>query len=582
MKKHLARAAAAMLLAGAISTFAQEPLTLDSRGGFHYWQQLPSEVFGSIAKLMKLELVLDSRVTRKVSIQLEQQTTVRTFLNAACESAGCRWRIEGKRLIVEWDAALDSTPRPEPRFGQVADAVNVPVPTMKFENEPLAVALTTVTKLAHSGCRVSVPLAYRDLRVTALLSNTRLLDAIRTLVTAAARERRELVVTGNLDPRSAVPTNCVIGIDTASPAPPAPQVQAPKSALAQNAPPPRPQAPTFRSRATLVPLDVQVLDSGGQPIADLTAADFTVLEDGVPQHISHFLVQHLAAEKFDETRRTPPPASPGADGLTLQTGRVFLIVLGRGRLQEPSDGLDALIHFVSHQLLPQDYAAVLAYDRATRFTRDHDILVGVLERFKAKNDWLDTRYRFHLSGPQAVFGKEIPSYIQSEIDAIFPSTYRVSTTQTGLSALFDKETRTTAGSIFERDARATREINNSGFEIFDRLNPEDGFDAYVTKAREALDDLEKILCGIDYLGRFNGEKHLIFVTEKGFFMPKEADGDAVLARVANNAQGQDRYRSDGRPRGPARRHWMALSRRLVPHAINRQHRLSHRRRIVAL
>ena len=177
--------------------------------------------------------------------------------------------------------------------------------------------------------------------------------------------------------------------------------------VAQGGPPQNPQVPTFRSRATLVPLDVHVIDSLGRPVADLKQSDFTVLEDGVPQQISHFLVQHLAAEQLEGARRTPPPGPPNPDGLTPQTGRVFLIVLGRGRLQEPSDGLDALITFVGHQLLPQDYAAVLAYNRATRFTRNHEAIVGVLERFKAKNDWLDTRLRSNFRGLQALFSKEI-------------------------------------------------------------------------------------------------------------------------------------------------------------------------------
>jgi hypothetical protein len=187
-------------------------------------------------------------------------------------------------------------------------------------------------------------------------------------------------------------------------------------------------------------------------------------------------------------------------------------------------------------LLPQDYAAVLAYNRATRFTRNHEAVVGVLERFKAKNDWLDTRLRSHFRGLQALFSKEIPSYIQSEIDAIFPSSDRVATTHIGLSALSSNETQATAGSLFERDARVMREVKAVGFEMFDQLLPEGGFNAYVANARAAMDDLEKILRGIEYLGRFSGEKHLLFVTEKGFFMPHEADGDAALARAANDAR----------------------------------------------
>lgn len=46
------------------------------------------------------------------------------------------------------------------------------------------------------------------------------------------------------------------------------------------------QAPTFRSRTDLVQLDISVLDKDRRPVRGLTAADFTVLEDGKPQSVS--------------------------------------------------------------------------------------------------------------------------------------------------------------------------------------------------------------------------------------------------------------------------------------------------------
>jgi VWFA-related protein len=48
------------------------------------------------------------------------------------------------------------------------------------------------------------------------------------------------------------------------------------------------ELPTFRSRADLVQLDVLVLDEDDEPIRGLTAADFTVLRDGVPQPLATF------------------------------------------------------------------------------------------------------------------------------------------------------------------------------------------------------------------------------------------------------------------------------------------------------
>jgi VWFA-related protein len=48
-----------------------------------------------------------------------------------------------------------------------------------------------------------------------------------------------------------------------------------------------PQA-TFRARADLIQLDVSVLDRNRRPVTDLTAADFTVLENGKPRPIQAF------------------------------------------------------------------------------------------------------------------------------------------------------------------------------------------------------------------------------------------------------------------------------------------------------
>src|SRR4051794_1481359 len=51
--------------------------------------------------------------------------------------------------------------------------------------------------------------------------------------------------------------------------------------------------PLFRGATTLVPLDVRVVDGKGAAVTDPTQADFTILENGVPQAIRHFAAQAL-------------------------------------------------------------------------------------------------------------------------------------------------------------------------------------------------------------------------------------------------------------------------------------------------
>jgi hypothetical protein len=179
------------------------------------------------------------------------------------------------------------------------------------------------------------------------------------------------------------------------------------AALVARQAPARPdrQTPTFRGGVTLVPLDVRVIDRRTRrPVTDLEAADFQVLENGVRQQIRHFQVQTLVPE--------PPPAGddaismrgarpgvsrpdaapgPGAPTSTLAAphNRLFLIVLGRGRLQHPSKGLDALAQFVRTRLLPQDLVAVYTYDRATDFTTNHERIGRIIDRFKEENDTIE-------------------------------------------------------------------------------------------------------------------------------------------------------------------------------------------------
>jgi hypothetical protein len=75
-----------------------------------------------------------------------------------------------------------------------------------------------------------------------------------------------------------------------------------------------PQPPTFRTRVTMVPIDVRVVDARGNPITDLTAGDFTILENGVPQPIRHFSTVTLTAEERAPARPTVHQLMGDGDG----------------------------------------------------------------------------------------------------------------------------------------------------------------------------------------------------------------------------------------------------------------------------
>src|SRR5262249_13755658 len=146
-------------------------------------------------------------------------------------------------------------------------------------------------------------------------------------------------------------------------------------------------------------VDVRVLDRNGRPITDLAQSDFTILEDGRPQAIRHFSSLTLTPNDDVQPLRRATLANEPAP----QNRRVFLIVLGRGRLQPPSKGVDAAIHFVRNRLLPQDRIGVFAYNRASDFTVDHDYIASVLERFMRRHESIEADLKM-TEGLSTIYG----------------------------------------------------------------------------------------------------------------------------------------------------------------------------------
>jgi VWFA-related protein len=282
----------------------------------------------------------------------------------------------------------------------------------------------------------------------------------------------------------------------------------------------QPKVPgTFRSNITVVPIDVRVLDERGEPITDLRAEDFTVLEDGVPQVVRQFsrleLTPAAANPAQGPTFRTAAETDPGP-----QNHRVFLIVLGRGRLQGPSKGLDALLEFVQHRLLPQDQLAVLAYNRATDFTTDRRPILEVLSRFKDGNDGIESKLNHWYSGPPGNAEDRLPDHVQPLIDDLFAGPHATRFRQIPPGRIADARR---LADDFERGAERAESVGIESFE------------SYVSNARATRQDLGSIYTGIEYLRFIEGEKRLIYVSTDGLFLPRVED-DLSLAAIANDAR----------------------------------------------
>ncbi len=265
------------------------------------------------------------------------------------------------------------------------------------------------------------------------------------------------------------------------------------------------QASPVQAARDLVPVNVYVVDRSGKPVADLTQEDFTVLEDGVPQQVRSF-----APLAFDAGASTPGAASALRKGIAAapQTGRMFAILLGRGRLDQPSGYVTALLRFVRTQLLPQDQVAIVAYDRALPFTADHQKVAETLERFKKSHEDVDFALGQQLgdTGMAPLYGTRVlPKKLQTKIDEMMfgPGAAPV-------VPLPDE--------VIDHEAFAKTSL-----------------DQFVASTATTLQDQGNLMALLEYLRRFDGHKHVLFVTENGLRWPSDA-GDQALASIANDAR----------------------------------------------
>ena len=84
------------------------------------------------------------------------------------------------------------------------------------------------------------------------------------------------------------------------------------------------ETPKFPAQVEQVTVDAVVTDKKGNPIAGLTASDFTVLEDGVPQAIVNFEAVQLPTSPA-ATTPPKPRVSSNTDPAT-RVGRTFVVV----------------------------------------------------------------------------------------------------------------------------------------------------------------------------------------------------------------------------------------------------------------
>ncbi|MBW8894874.1 MAG: VWA domain-containing protein [Acidobacteria bacterium] len=171
--------------------------------------------------------------------------------------------------------------------------------------------------------------------------------------------------------------------------------------------------PTFRVEVNYVEIDARPTDPQGKFVADLTEADFQIVEDGAPQKIKVFTRVNLPVEHQDPPLFKTGPIDPDvASNHQEFNGRVFVLVLDD--LQTDSRRSirvrRAARQFIERYIGANDLAAVVftggAADRGQEFTSSHARLLASVDKFSGSKlpselmSKLDDYYRAQQSGEQ--------------------------------------------------------------------------------------------------------------------------------------------------------------------------------------
>jgi VWFA-related protein len=166
--------------------------------------------------------------------------------------------------------------------------------------------------------------------------------------------------------------------------------------------------PTFRVGTTTVSVDVVVRDQSGNIVRGLTAADFTILEDGRPQKIDAFAFQEIVDQPVtplattsilagveerlkEEVQRAAIPApatatTTGSEPSADLSGRrlvVLLFDISSMQAEEVQRAVDSSMKYASESMTAADLVAVVTIGSTltvlTDFTDQREEVLGALQ-----------------------------------------------------------------------------------------------------------------------------------------------------------------------------------------------------------
>ena len=155
-------------------------------------------------------------------------------------------------------------------------------------------------------------------------------------------------------------------------------------------PAPQNQADVVRVRTNEVKLDVVVKDKKGRPVKDLTASDFEVYEDGVPQRIESFRFVMSEATTAGNVDRSPDPKEAKAEPTPQPTAQnratpgVTALVFDRLSPGARALARKAGIAYAQEGMAAGDFTGVFGIDQSLRtlqpFTDSSEMVKQAIEQ----------------------------------------------------------------------------------------------------------------------------------------------------------------------------------------------------------
>jgi VWFA-related protein len=129
------------------------------------------------------------------------------------------------------------------------------------------------------------------------------------------------------------------------------------------------QTPPFRTEADLVIVDATVFDRDDRPVSDLTAADFDVLDEGVPRRIQFF--QPVSSAPLSTVRPVEPHRFSYSTnvGVDARPGRSFVIFFDDVHLTRElgEHAKKAIVAFLGSEVRHGDLVSLVVPGRALRW-----------------------------------------------------------------------------------------------------------------------------------------------------------------------------------------------------------------------